>query len=535
MSGRLRAGSATTRRRFLTTLASAAATAAVGNVGAPAFSRSAERPVITHGVQSGDTSIDSGVVWARADRPARLLIEVATTDSFKDIQHTSYVDALPESDFTAKALIEDLPAGQDIFYRLRFQDLSSPKAIGEPMVGRFRTAPSDRRSVSFVWSGDTAGQGWGIDTSRGGMRTYATMRRNAPDFFVHCGDTIYADCTISAKQKLPNGETWRNIVTEEKSKSAETLAEYRGNYKYNLLDDNLRAFNAEVPIFAQWDNHEVMEEWAPGDTINRRGYVEKNTLLLAARGCRAFHEFMPLRYTPSEPGRIYRKIAYGPLLDVFLLDMRSYRGPNGARPESQYGPEAYLLGPKQLTWLKRELSRSKATWKVIATDTPLSVCGAGASSVHTPLGRAALRSPICCRSCSAPAFATRCGSPPTCITPPRIISTRTKRCSRTSKPFWEFVSGPIHAGTWTPSTLDKTFGPRVVCQNAASPEQGENLAPCFGLQFFGHIAIDGATGVLTVTLKDVGDRALWSMDIEPKSNKSARRYCHRRTADLGGY
>src|SRR5665213_2937298 len=137
MSGRLGAGSAMTRRRLLTTIASAAATTTLGSLAAPAFSRLAERPVITHGVQSGDVSADSGVIWARADRPARMLIEVATTDSFKDIHHTAFVDALPESDFTAKALIEDLPAGQDIFYRLRFQDLSSPKAIGEPTVGRF--------------------------------------------------------------------------------------------------------------------------------------------------------------------------------------------------------------------------------------------------------------------------------------------------------------------------------------------------------------------------------------------------------------
>lgn len=181
MSGRLIAGSVTTRRRFLTSFASAATTAAFGNVAAPAFSRSADRPMITHGVQSGDVSADSGVVWARADRPARLLIEAATTDSFKDVRHTSFADALPESDFTAQALIEDLPAGQDIFYRLRFQDLSSPQAISEPTIGRFRTARSDHRSISFVWSGDTAGQGWGIDTSRGGMRhlrSYRDRRRH---------------------------------------------------------------------------------------------------------------------------------------------------------------------------------------------------------------------------------------------------------------------------------------------------------------------------------------------------------------------
>ncbi|MGA8003714.1 MAG: alkaline phosphatase D family protein, partial [Pseudolabrys sp.] len=273
MSGRLRAGSAITRRRFLTTLASTATTTALSTFAAPALSRSAQRPIITHGVQSGDVSIDSGMVWARTDRPARMLIEAATTDSFNDIRHTSFVDALPETDFTANTLLEDLPSGQDIFYRLRFQDLSSPKVIGEPVVGRFRTAPSDRRSISFVWSGDTAGQGWGIDDARGGMRTYRTMLRSRPDFFVHCGDSIYADCTISSQQKLPNGETWRNIVTEEKSKVATTLAEYRGNYKYNLLDTNLRAFNAEVPIFAQWDNHGVMEEWWPGEAFDRRGYA----------------------------------------------------------------------------------------------------------------------------------------------------------------------------------------------------------------------------------------------------------------------
>ena len=514
-------GSATTRRRFLTIIASAATTAAFGGLAAPAFSRSAERPLVTHGVQSGDVSVESGMVWARADRPARMLIETATTESFKDIHHAAFVDALPESDFTAKALIEGLPADQDIFYRLRFQDLTSPNVIGEPTVGRFRTAPSDRRSVSFVWSGDTAGQGWGIDASRGGMRTYATMRKSRPDFFVHCGDNIYADCAIPAKLKLPNGETWRNVVTEEQSKAAETLAEYRGNYKYNLLDQNLRAFNAEVPIFGQWDNHEVMEDWSPGEAFDRRGYVEKSALLLAARGCRAFHEFMPLRYAPAEPGRIYRKIPYGPLLDVFLLDMRSYRGPNGARPGKHYGPQAHLLGPVQLAWLKRELMRSEATWKVIASDTPLGVIAANSPGAHKPLGRGI-------EIVDLLSFMQRAGIRNTLWLTADLHYTAAhyydpnQAVFQDFEPFWEFVSGPIHAGTWTPCSLDNTFGPRVVYQNAASRAQGENLAPCFGLQFFGQVAIEGSTGVLTVTLKDVDDRALWSTHIEPKSDQSAR-------------
>src|SRR5262249_20323318 len=143
----------------------------------PYLSRAADRPLITHGVQSGDVSTDSGVVWARADRPSRMLVEVSTSDTFTEILDSVFVDVLPGSDHTGKVLLEDLPPGEDIFYRVRFQNLSTPTVAGEPQVGRFRTAPLGRRNLSFIWSGDTAGQGWGIDESRGGMRTYATMLR----------------------------------------------------------------------------------------------------------------------------------------------------------------------------------------------------------------------------------------------------------------------------------------------------------------------------------------------------------------------
>src|SRR5476651_977511 len=222
---------ATTRRRFLATSAATMAFTAAGGIARPYISRANDRPMITHGLQSGDISTDSGVVWARADRPSRMLVEISTTESFKDIHSGVFVDALPESDFTAKALMDGLPAGQDLFYRIRFQDLSSPTIVGEPAIGRFRTAPTDKRSINFVWSGDTAGQGWGIDESRGGMRTYATMLKNRPDFFIHNGDNIYADGAIDAEKKRPNGQIWKNIVTEDKSKPAETLTEFRGNYK----------------------------------------------------------------------------------------------------------------------------------------------------------------------------------------------------------------------------------------------------------------------------------------------------------------
>ena len=503
-----RAGAAFTRRRFLTHAASLAAPIALG--GFPALSRAADRPIISHGVQSGDVTTDSGVVWSRADRPSRMLVEIAATESFKHIRHAVFIDALPESDFTAKALVEGLPAGQDVFYRIRFQDLDCA-AFGEPMVGRFRTAPRDARSVSFLWSGDTAGQGWGIDQARGGMRSYRTMRGNRPDFFIHCGDNIYANCPITAERSLPDGTPWKNITTEEKAVVAETLADYRGNYKYNLLDEHLRAFNAEVPTIAQWDNHEVMEDWWPGEPLQSADYRARNALILAARGRRAFHEFIATRQSAAEPGRIYRKISYGPLLDVFMLDTRSYRSPNGRSDD----PHAQLLGRPQLSWLKRELKNSLAIWKVIAASAPVGLVGNdGGAPRETPGGRELEVGELL-------AFLKRSGIANVVWVTADLHYTAAhyydpgKALFQDFEPFWEFVSGPLHAGTWRPTKLDRTFGPTVVFQKASDDSLGDDLAPCFGLQFFGHIAIDGASGTMTVTLKDVENRALWSTGIEP--------------------
>ena len=502
-----------TRRRLLTTAASSAAISILGGIGKPYLSRAADRPLITHGIQSGDVSTDSGVVWARTDRPARMLLEVATSDRFTDIRNAVAIDALPESDFTAKALLEDLPAGQDFFYRVRFEDLASPTIAGETQVGHFRTAPSHRRSVSFAWSGDTAGQGWGIDETRGGMRTYATMLNNRPDFFIHSGDNIYADCPIQPQLKLPNGEIWRNVVTEEKSRVAQSLEDYRGNYKYNLLDANLRQFNAEIPTFAQWDDHEVANDWWPGQI--RADYANTNAALLAARGRRAFCEFMPVRQTLAETGRIYRKVSYGPLLDVFLLDMRSYRGPNNG--DKVAGAASPFLGPAQVEWLKRSLMGSTATWKVIAADLPIGLISedAIAQGDGAPLGREFEMADLL-------SFIRHAGVRNTVWITADMHYTAAhyydpnRAAFQDFEPFWEFVSGPLHAGTWAPGELDNTFGPAPMFQKGCSAEQSENLAPCFGLQFFGHVSIDGATEVMTVTLKDVGDRDLWSTRIEPK-------------------
>jgi alkaline phosphatase D len=518
-----RRGPQLTRRRLLAGAGASAAVSMLGGVRGPYISRASDRPLITHGIQSGDVSLDSGMVWARTDRPSRMLVEVATTDSFAEISDAVAIDVLPESDFTGKMLLEDLPAGEEIFYRISFADLSAPTITSESQIGHFRTAPARARDISFVWSGDTAGQGWGIDEARGGFRTYATMLQNRPDFFIHCGDNIYADCPISSELALPNGEIWRNLVTEEKSRVAVELADYRGNYKYNLLDANVRAFNAEIPILAQWDDHEVANDWFPGEILP--DHAGTNAMLLAARGRRAFSEFMPMRQTLAETGRIYRKISYGPLLDIFLLDMRSYAGPSVVLAGSAAGSAGHVLGAAQLKWFKRELLASRATWKVIAADLPLAMIGAEAQSEEE---RRNAENEIA----DLLAFIKHAGLTNLVWITADMHYTAAHHYSpdrarfQDFDPFWEFVSGPLHAGTWAPAPLADKFGPAVMFAKGCGQGQRDNLAPCFGLQFFGQVAIDGGTEVMTVTLKDVGNRDLWSTEIEPAPRrpvKEARR------------
>jgi alkaline phosphatase D len=236
---------------------------------------------------------------------------------------------------------------------------------------------------------------------------------------------------------------------------------------------------------------------------------------------------MPLGVTPAEPGRVYRKIPYGPLLDVFMLDMRSYRGPNGEGRDASYGPASHFLGPRQVAWLKRELLNSRATWKVIAADMPLGLIvyydtpkswgvEAIAQGDGPPLGRELELADML-------SFIKRSGVRNTVWLTSDVHYTAAhhydpnKAVFQDFEPFWEFVSGPLHAGTFGPNTLDNTFGPQLMYVKAPTQEQGQNLSPAAGLQFFGHVAIDGATEVMTVTLKDVEDQALWSTRLEPKS------------------
>ncbi|HEY9374582.1 alkaline phosphatase D family protein [Streptomyces sp.] len=513
------------RRSVLRGSLAATAALSLGSAGAlgaaaPALALSG-RPRAAWGVQAGDVTASSGLVWVRSDRPARMLVETAATESFRGARRWHGPLLGPGSDFTGTTALRGLPPGEQIHYRVTLADPDDPRRTGECVTGTFRTAPARRRDgVRFLWSGDIAGQGWGINPDIGGFRAFEEMRGLDPDFFLCSGDTVYADGVIQPSVTLPDGRVWRNVTTEEKAKVAETLDEYRGNFRYNLLDHNVRAFNAQVPSIVQWDDHEVRNNWYPGQILDDPRYTEKDVDVLSARALQAFGEYFPVStlHAHGEERRMHRVVRYGPLLDVFVLDMRSYRNANS--PGRQGDDTTGILGAEQLQWLKRELSRSRAVWKVLAADMPLGlVVPDGAANIEAiaqgdpgaPLGRELQIAELL-------RFIKHRRIPGTLWLTADVHYTSAQHYAperaafQDFAPFWEFVSGPLAAGGFPANRLDATFGPERVFVRA--PERA-NLSPMESPQYFGEVDIDGDSGELTVRLRAEGGTVLFTKVLRP--------------------
>ncbi|MUL39756.1 alkaline phosphatase [Streptomonospora sp. PA3] len=479
---------------------------------APAFSHGRNRPELTHGLQFGDPRSDGAVVWTRADRPARMVVEVADRPDFKHARTLRGPWLTPGTDGTGRVRIRGLEPGREAYVRVRAE---SGRASSEVLEGSFGT-PGGGRPIRFVWAGDVAGQGWGINPEIGGMPIFSAMADREPDFFLHSGDACYADVPLQERVELPDGRVWRNLVTEAKSKVAESLDEFRGQYAYNLLDDSLRGFAARVPQIVQWDDHEVVNNWYPGEVLEDDRYRVRRVDVLARRAHRAFHEWQPIVAAEAVDGRIFRRIGYGPDLDVFVIDMRPYRDPNSAGT----GGFENILGRRQADWLLREMARSRATWKVVASDMPIGLVvpdgelieGVANGADGRPRGRESelervlhglhrrgVRD-VVWLTADVHYTAAHHYSPD-------------RAAAREFTPFWEFVSGPLHAGGFGPNRLDPTFGPEEAFVHA--PPRA-NSSPLEGFQHFGEVEIDPASKELTVSLRDGQGDALWTKTLTPE-------------------
>jgi alkaline phosphatase D len=137
---------------------------------APALVRQdVSRPGVTFGVASGDVTRDRAIIWSRTDRAARMLVEWSTTESFQNVRRVRGPQTTDTAGYTARVDVTGIPPGQRIFYRVQFEDLTDSRTLSVPAIGSFLSAPREARDVTFAWSADTVGQGWGINAEWGGL------------------------------------------------------------------------------------------------------------------------------------------------------------------------------------------------------------------------------------------------------------------------------------------------------------------------------------------------------------------------------
>ena len=248
------------------------------------------------------------MVWAHVDRPSRIAVEYATTESFTNARRVTGSIATPDTGLTARAALGDLPRGPGHLLprplRGRRRPAHRQRAGGGEVPHRARRRP---RRCGWPGRRTPAGRA-GASTPR--AAACASSRRCASRSPT-CSSTSATPSTPTSRSRetvaLDDGTVWRNLVTPAKSKVAETLDEFRGAHLYNRLDEHYRRFAAEVGLVAMWDDHEVRDNWYPTQVLGAQApYEEKRVSVLAARARQAFLEHYPIAPGPGADSRIYR-------------------------------------------------------------------------------------------------------------------------------------------------------------------------------------------------------------------------------------
>lgn len=337
---------------------------------APSASRGAVATItVTHGVSVTEVTATTALVWARASGAGRLHVVAARDQDLRQGVRRASALAGPKTDFTALATLRGLRPGTRYHYRVWF----SHRRAG--YGGVFKTAPSGSRParVRFVYGGEVAG-GRLCRHQRWGLPAFFYMTTVEPDFFVSLGDLIYAD---EACPRDGPGD-WKNVpgnfleIDDRRLDWEDTDAVrevYRQHWRYLRADRHAQYLFARVPLYATWDDHEVINDfggtWPNWNAQSgRRGFPN-----LVTAGRESFFAYTGISARPRDPTRLYRSFRWGRNLHLFLADARSYRSRND---ETDRSPKT-MLGSRQLAWLKAGLRRSRATWKIVASSVPLSV------------------------------------------------------------------------------------------------------------------------------------------------------------------
>ncbi|MDX3533928.1 alkaline phosphatase D family protein [Streptomyces sp. MB09-01] len=369
---------ATPRRR--TVVLAAAATAALApltSLGASAAHAAQAAPAFLHGVASGDPLPDGVLLWTRVTPtpeavpgsglgPAtQVSWEVASDQAFSRIVGSGTVTASAATDHTVKVDVRGLQPQTPYWYRFTAGATVSP-------VGRTLTTPGHDVTTSGVRFGVVSCANW----EAGYFSAYRHLAaRTDLHAILHLGDYIY---------EYPTGgypEAQYVVRRHEPQHEIVSLADYRTRHGKYKTDGDLQALHQAHPVIAIWDDHEFANDMWAGGAENHTPGAEGEWAARAAAAKQAYFEWMPVR--TSVAGTVYRRLRFGTLADLHLLDLRSFRSQQAKVGSGTVDdPERTITGRAQLDWLKSGLAGSNATWKLVGTSVMISPVAFGSLPAH---------------------------------------------------------------------------------------------------------------------------------------------------------
>jgi alkaline phosphatase D len=319
----------------------------------------------TLGVASGDPTPTGVVLWTRlaprplepdGGMPARSVPvdwEVATGPRLHEVVRRGRAVASPARGHAVHVEVDGLDPGRHYWYRFRagghLSRLGRTKTCADPRL------PLSRLTLAFVSC---------QHYEKGYYTAYRHLAEDDLDVVLHLGDYIYEN---AASRNQP-----RRHVGDEPT----DLAGYRVRHALYKTDRDLQTAHARHPFVATWDDHEAENDYAGRHPVE--GGDPATFLRRRAAAYRAYWEHMPLRRPPQGASMpVYRRLRFGDLVEVNVLDTRQYRddqpcqqgGSGGGRvvvcPE-RVDPRRTILGDHQRRWLLRGLDRSQARWNVLA-------------------------------------------------------------------------------------------------------------------------------------------------------------------------
>ncbi|MGW5635969.1 alkaline phosphatase D family protein [Streptomyces sp. NPDC003832] len=348
------------RRRTVVKAAAASAVLAGPLLAAAPADAAGTAPAFLHGVASGDPLPDGVLLWTRVTPvpeaipgsglgpDTEVAWTVATDRAFTQVVAEGSTRATAAADHTVKADIRGLRPATDYWFRFSAGGTTSPAA-------RTRTAPAADAAVTGLRFGVVSCANW----EAGHFSAYRHLAaRGDLDAWLHLGDYIY---------EYGTGEYGtRDTVVRPHAPAHEilTLADYRTRHGRYKTDPDLQALHATAPCVAIWDDHEIANDTWSGGAENHTEGAEGAWADRQAAAKQAYFEWMPVR--PAVAGTTYRRLRFGKLADLSLLDLRSFRSQQASVGNGGVDdPERSLTGRAQLDWLKAGLSASDTTWRLV--------------------------------------------------------------------------------------------------------------------------------------------------------------------------